>query len=121
MRQRTRRRLPWEKDPTDREANYRRPIDQSEKLRLTIKAVAAVAGFLFIMNMTRDRNEVGAEFSIGVGAPLLVAGIVDVIWTMRGRLEHVFIESRSMQLVAHSAMAVLGTAMVVAGLVVKGT
>jgi hypothetical protein len=121
MSQPSRRRLPWEKDPADREANYRRPIAQSEKIRLTIKAAAVVAGFLFIMSATRDRTDVGAEFAIGAGGPLLVAGILDVLWTIRGRLEHVFIESRPMQLASHSGMAAVGAALVIAGLVAKGT
>jgi hypothetical protein len=120
MKQRSRRRLPWEKDPADREANYRRPVAQSEKVRLTIKVVAVVAGFLFIMGATRDRTDVGAEFAIGVGVPLVIAGVIDVLWTMRGQLEHVFLESKSMQLAAHSAMALVGMAMITAGLIAKG-
>lgn len=116
-----RRRFPWEKDPADREANYRRPIAQDEKIRLTSKAAAAVAGFLFIMNMTKDRVDVGAEFALGIGAPLLLAGILDVIWTLRGRLEHVFIESRTMQIAAHSTMAAVGAGLVLAGAIAKAT
>ena len=120
MKQRSRRRLPWEKDPADREANYRKPIAQSEKIRLTIKAAAVVAGFFFIMNATRDRSDVGSEFAIGVGVPLMIAGAIDVVWTMRGQLEHVFLESRPMQLAAHAGMAVVGITMVVGGLLAKG-
>lgn len=119
MNQPSRRRLPWEKDPTDKEANYRRPVAQSEKIRLTIKAAVVVAGFLFIMSATKDRNDVGAEFAIGAGAPLFVAGVIDVWWTARGLVEHVFIESRRMQLAAHSAMALVGMALVAGGLVAK--
>ena len=121
MKQRTRKRLPWEKDPADREANYRKPIAPPEKVRLTTKAVAVVAGFLFIMDATKDRSDVGSEFAIGVGVPLLIAGVIDVVWTMKGRLEHIFLESKPMQLAAHSAMALIGAAMVVAGLLAKGT
>lgn len=121
MTERPRLRLPWEKDPTDREANYRRPVAQDEKVRLTLKAAAAVAGFLFIMSMTRDGDDVGAELGIGVGAPLLLAGVLDVVWTLRGRLEHVFIESRPLQLAAHAAMAAVGLSLLVAGLIAKGT
>ena len=120
MKQPSRRRLPWEKDPADKEANYRKPIAQSEKIRLTIKAAAVVAGFFFIMRATRDRSDVGAEFAIGVGVPLMIAGVIDVVWTMRGQLEHVFLESRPMQLAAHSAMAVVGVGMIAAGLIAKG-
>ena len=120
MSQRSRLKLPWEKDPTDREANYRRPVAQHERVRLTVKGLAAVAGFLFIMNFTQDRQDVGAEFLIGIGAPLLVAGALDVVWTLRGRLEHVFIESRALQLAAHGAMAAIGAAMLVTGVVAKG-
>lgn len=120
MKQGSRRRLPWEKDPADREANYRKPVPQSEKVRLTIKGAAVVAGFLFIMEATKDRSDVGPEFAIGVGMPLLVAGAIDVVWTIKGRLEHVFLESKPMQVAAHFAMALIGAAMVVAGLLAKG-
>lgn len=120
MKQRSRRRLPWEKDPADREANYRKPVPQSEKVRLTIKGAAVVGGFLFIMETTKDRSDVGAEFAIGVGLPLLVAGAIDVLWAMKGRLEHVFIESKSMQLGVHGGMALIGAVMVGAGLLAKG-
>jgi hypothetical protein len=116
----TRRRLPWEKDPNDREANYRKPIAQDEKVRLTAKGASVLAGFFFIMTMTEDRVDVGAEFAIGIGAPLLLAGVLDVIWTLRGRLEHVFLESKASQLAAHGAMALVGGALLVAGVVGKG-
>ena len=113
--------LPWDKDPHDKEANYKRPIPQDEKVRLTAKAAAVVAGFLFVMNETRDRQDVGAEFLIGIGGPLALAGVLDLIWTMRGRLEHVFIESRTLQLVSHAALALLGAAMLVGGLVARSS
>lgn len=119
MSDRPRRRLPWEKDPNDREANYRRPIPEHEKIRLVVKAAAVVGAFLFIKTMTSDRTDVGAEFLIGVGAPVLIAGVLDVIWTLRGRLEHVFIEGRAMQLIAHGATALLGAAMVIFGVIAK--
>ena len=115
------RRFPWEKDPNDREANYRRPIAEHEKVRLVAKAASVVGAFFFIRSMTADHRDVGAEFLIGVGAPLLLAGTLDLIWTIRGRLEHVFIESRSLQLAAHGALAVLGLAMVFAGAIAKMT
>ena len=113
-------RLPWEKDPHDKEANYRRPIPKDEKLRLLLKAAATVAGFMFVMSATRDRADIGAEFLIGIGAPLLLSGVLDVIWTLRGRLEHVFIESRPLQLASHGLMAVIGAAMLIGGLVIRG-
>ena len=113
--------LPWEKDPNDREANYRRPVAQHEKVRLTVKGASAAAAFLFIMSMTRDRRDVGAEFLIGLGAPLLIAGTMDLVWTLQERLEHIFIESRTLQLAAHTGMALVGAGMLTAGLVAKGT
>ena len=113
--------LPWEKDPNDREANYKRPIAQHEKVRLTVKGASAAAAFLFIMYMTRDRQDVGAEFLIAIGAPLLIAGVMDLVWTLQDRLEHIFIESRALQLAAHGAMAIIGAAMLTAGVVAKGS
>ena len=114
-------RLPWEKDPNDKEANYRRPIPDHEKIRLLAKGASVVAAFFFITNTTKDRSDVGAEFLIGVGGPLLLAGVLDLIWTLRGQLEHVFIESRSLQLASHSLVATIGVAMLGAGLVAKLT
>lgn len=111
----------WQRDPNDREANYRRPIAQEERIRLGIKGALAFGGFLYVMSMTRDRTDVGAEFLIGIGAPLLVAGTIDAIWTLRGRLEHVFLESRPLQLAAHWGLAALGLTMVVAGTIAKMT
>ena len=112
-------RLPWDRDPNDKEANYRRPIPVYEKGRLLVKAAAAGAGLFFVINATRDRADIGAEFLIGIGGPLLLAGLLDVIWTQRGWLEHVFIESRPMQLGFHSLMAVVGAGMLVGGLVAR--
>ena len=120
-RPRSRLRNPWERDPNDKEANYRRPVATSEKVRLTAKAAAAVAGFLFIMTATRDRNDVGAEFAIGIGGPLLIAGALDVVWTLQGRIEHLFIESRPLQLAAHAGMALVGVALVAAGALAKAS
>ena len=121
MSDRPRPRLPWEKDEHDAEANYRKPIAQDEKLRLVVKAAAAFAGFLFVMNATQDGTDVGAEFLIGIGAPVLLAGVLDLVWTLGGRLEHVFIESRPFQIAAHAAMAVIGGALLVAGVVARAT
>lgn len=121
MSRRAGRRLPWEKDPKDREANYRRPIAQHEKVRLTIKAASVVAAFAFIKTMTADGRDIGAEFLIGVGSPVLLSGLLDLLWTLQGRLEHVLIESRALQLAAHSAMAIGGLALLVAGAIAKGT
>lgn len=121
MRDRPRPRLPWEKDPNDREANYRRPIEQTEKVRLVLKAVAVLGAFLFIKSATADRSDVGSEFLIGIGAPLIVAGVLDFVWTVRGRLEHTFIESRPLQLAAHAGMGLLGAGMMAAGLIARTT
>ena len=116
---RPRARLPWEKDPNDREANYRRPVAQHEKVRLTLKAASVVAAFAFVRLATRDRQDVGAELIIALGGPLLLAGALDTIWTLQGRLEHVFIESRPLQLAAHAGLAAAGLALLLAGLVAK--
>ena len=78
-----------------------------------------LVAFFFITNTTKDRSDVGAEFLIGFGAPLLLAGALDLVWTLRGRLEHVFIESRPLQLASHAVVAVVGAGMLVAGLVAK--
>ena len=120
LRKRTRR-APWQRDPNDREANYRRPIPQHEKVRLTIKGAAAVAGFLFVMSATRDRHDVGAELLIGVGAPLVVAGYIDLIATLEGRLDHIFIDSRPLQIASHIGVALAGAVMVVVGFLARAS
>ena len=48
-----------------------------------------------------------------------LAGVLDLIWTQRGWLEHVFIESRPLQLGFHTLMAVIGAAMLIGGLVIR--
>ena len=111
-------RWPWEKDPTDREANYRRPVRVAERARLTIKVAAVVAAFFWIKVVTADRSDVGAEFLIGVGAPLAIAGVVDLVWTMRGQLDHVFIDDERLQIAVHGAVAVAGVVMMVVGAVI---
>lgn len=113
-------RWPWEKDPTDREANYRRPVRVAERARLTVKAAAVVAAFFWIKAMTRDGLDVGAEFLIGVGTPVLVAGSIDLVWTIRGELEHIFVQERTAQLALHAATAMVGVGMIVAGVVTHG-
>lgn len=119
MSRRRRARLPWEKDPNDREANYKRPVPQHEKVRLLLKAASVVGAFAFVRTVTRDRSDVGAELLIALGGPLLLAGVLDAIWTLQGRLEHVFIESRPLQLAAHGGVAALGLGLLLAGLIAK--
>lgn len=114
-------RVPWDRDPNDKEANYRRPIPVYEKGRLLAKAAAAGAGLYFVINATRDRADIGAEFLIGLGGPLLLAGVLDVIWTLRGWIEHVFIESRPLQLGFHTLMAVTGATMLIGGLITRAS
>lgn len=121
MTQRSRLRLPWEKDPNDREGNYRKPIAQAEKTRLLAKAAAVVGAFLFIRDATGDGKDVGAEFGIGIGAALVIAGVLDLVWTFRGELEHVFIDSRPLQLLSHGAVAVAGLTLLAGGLIARGT
>lgn len=108
-------RWPWEKDPADREANYRRPVRIEERLRLTIKGAAVVAAFFWIKSVTQDRHDVGAEFLIGVGGPVLLAGVVDLVWTLRGKLDHIFISDRRAQIAVHTATVVAGVGLLVAG------
>ena len=110
--------LPWEKDPTDREANYRRPVRVAERLRLTIKAAVVVAAFFWIKAVTKDHHDVGAEFLIGVGVPVAVAGLIDTVWTARGQLDHIFISDERLQRIAHVGTAAVGVVMVVAGTVI---
>jgi hypothetical protein len=50
-----------------------------------------------------------------IGVALTAVGIMDLLWTWRGKLEHVFIENRSAQLAAHGALVVVGATMAIVG------
>ena len=115
LRRRTRKRWPWDKDPDDREANYRRPIPMSERIRLVAKAAAVVAAFLYVRATTADGSNVGAKLLVAIGAVLVVAGSVDLAWTLRGKLDHVFITSRRLQVAAPAAVLAAGAAMLFGG------
>ena len=104
---------PWERDPNDKEANYRRPIPPAERIRLGLKGAIVVGVFLAIRAAV-DRSDPGPKLLVIVGAALALVGLIDLVWTVRGNLEHVFIESRPAQLAAHGALALGGVALALA-------
>jgi hypothetical protein len=112
---RGRAKFPWERDAGDHEATYKRAVPFHERARLGLKGAIVIASYMVIKEMTNDRIDVGAKLALVIGAALVLVGIMDLLWTWRGKLEHVFIESRSGQLAAHSALIVVGAAMAIGG------
>jgi hypothetical protein len=110
---RSRARFPWERDPGDLEANYKKPVEFHERARLGLKGAIVVASFLVIKEWTEDRVDVGAKLLVVVGIVLVLVGIIDLVETRRGKLEHVFIEDRSAQLWWHGGLAASGAMLAV--------
>ncbi|MGH2808766.1 MAG: hypothetical protein ACRDKT_15990 [Actinomycetota bacterium] len=114
---RPRAKFPWERDTGDREAMYKRPIPFHERARLGLKGAIVVASYFVIKEMTRDRLEVGAKILVVIGIALVLVGLMDVLWTWRGKLEHVFVDDRRLQFAVHAAWMVAGAALAIGGAV----
>jgi hypothetical protein len=112
---RGRAKFPWERDAGDHEATYKRAIPFHERARLGLKGAIVIVSFVVIRDTTANRVDVGAKLGVVIGTALVLVGIMDVLWTWRGKLEHVFIESRAGQFAAHGALIFIGLAMAVAG------
>jgi hypothetical protein len=115
-------RLPWENDPNDREANYRRPVPQIEIVRIGAKFVWAgvVGGWLWFA--TRDRCEVdqlhdicrpiatnaGAKLSLAVGAIMTVAAVIDLLYLRSHEIELIFARTKSQQVAGRMVLLAVG-------------
>ena len=107
--------LPWEKDPHDHEANYRKPVPVAERVRVAIKAAAVVGAGVAFRFATLDRTHEGAKLLIAVGAALLVAGITDLVYMRTHELELIFLTSPRQQRLVHAGVTVAGVLLLVAG------
>jgi hypothetical protein len=112
---RGRAKFPWERDSGDHETTYKRAIPFHERARLGLKGAIVIASFMVIRETTKDRVDVGPKLAAVIGIALVLVGIMDVLWTWRGKLEHVFIETRSAQFAAHGALIAVGGLMAIAG------
>ena len=108
-------RLPWERDPNDREANYRKPVPAAERYRIGIKAAAVVLAGVIYRFASLDRSEEGAKLVMAIGAALLVAGVTDLIYMRNHELELIFLKSTKQQRLVHIGMAMAGIALLAAG------
>ena len=110
-------RWPWEKDPNDRELNYRRPVPAHERVGLALKGVAVlVAAIWFQSRSGADQNE-GAALAVAAGGVLAAVGLIDLVTAAKGRLEQIFLPSRGAQMMVRAVLLVAGLVVLVAGAV----
>ena len=107
--------LPWEKDPDDREANYRKPIPRRELIRLYAKAALVVAAGMWFKFASETRSHEGAKLSLALGAALVGAGLVDLFFLRRHEIEQIFLTSRRQQIAVRAVVLLAGLALLVAG------
>ena len=112
---RRRQRWPWEKDPNDRELNYRRPIPLHERLRLALKGGAAVVAALWFRSKIGGGENEGAALAVAVGGVVAMMGSIDLGAAAKGRLEQIFLPSRAAQMIAQAILAVTGLVVLVLG------
>ena len=108
--------LPWERDPNDLEANYKRPVPEAERYRIGIKAGAAVLAAVAFRFAIADRSDEGAKFAMAVGAALLVAGITDLVYMQKHDLELIFLKTKAQQQLVQRLVVAGGVLLVLAGL-----
>ena len=107
--------LPWEKDPDDLEANYRKPIPRRELIRLYLKAALGVTAGLWFKFASETRSHEGAKLALAVGAALMGVGLVDLLYLRRYEIEQIFLTSRRQQIVVRVVVLLAGLALLVGG------
>lgn len=107
--------LPWEKDPNDREANYRRPVPRADIIRLGVKTAIAVTAGLGFRLVSLDGKDEGAKLVAALGVALLGAGIADLVYMRTNELEQIFLKSVGQQRLVAAAVAALGLILLVVG------
>jgi hypothetical protein len=107
--------LPWEKDPNDREANYKRPVPAAERYRIGIKAFAALAAAIAVRFWVEDRSAQGAKLTIALGATLLIAAVTDLVYMRKHDLELIFLKTPEQQRLVQKGVVVAGLALLAAG------
>ena len=107
--------LPWEKDPDDREANYRRPVPRRELIRLYAKAVLVVLAGLWFKLASETRSHEGAKLALAFGAALTGTALIDLLYLRRFEIDQIFLTSRTQQVAARGVVLVVGLGLLVAG------
>lgn len=125
------------KDPSDHEANYRKPIRRSEMVRLLLRGLVVGAAFLWFrrygpprlpMNfgiadaasskgLVQPQEHEGAAAAIALGWCLLAFGVIGVVAAARGELEEIFVSGNRRQIALQGALTTLGGAVMAAGIV----
>ena len=108
--------LPWEHDPNDLEANYKRPIPRADVIRLTVKAAVAVAAGVAWRFAILDGMHEGAKLVIALGVALAFAGVADLVYMQRYELEQIFLTSRESQILVRIGLAAGGVVLLAAGM-----
>ena len=114
---RRRQRWPWEKDPNDRELNYRRPVPRHERLRLALKGGAAIVAALWFRSKIGTGQNEGAALAVAFGGVIAFAGLVDLVAAAKGRLEQIFLPNRNAQMIVQAVLLIAGLSVLVAGAV----
>jgi hypothetical protein len=109
----SRARWPWEKqqDPRD---THRLPVAFHERIRIGIKGATVLVAFLFVRESTENGIGIGSKIALAFGAVLVVFGVMDLLWTRRGLIDHIFVESHAAQIKVHAATAIGGALIVIA-------
>lgn len=109
--------LRQKRDPYDREANYRRPIERADVVRLTTKVVLVVAAGVWFKFASDTPVHEGAKLVIALGLALVGAGVTDLLYLRTHEIEQMFLDSRTAQVRARWMLVALGVGLVVAALV----
>lgn len=107
--------LPWERDPHDLEASYRKPVPRADGIRLGIKAAAVVGAGVGFRFWILDRTHEGAKLVIALGGALLVAGLTDLVYLRRHELDLIFLRGKRQQRMLQTALAGVGAALLLLG------
>ncbi|HYI44571.1 MAG TPA: hypothetical protein VE174_03810 [Actinomycetota bacterium] len=109
--------LRQKRDPNDREANYRRPIDRWDVIRLSAKALLVGACGVWFKFASDDRANEGAELTLAAGVALVGAGLIDLAYMRSHDIDQMFLNTRPMQSAARWGLVVVGIGLVTAALV----
>ena len=109
--------LPWERNPHDREANYRKPVPRAEGLRVGIKGAAIVGGGVAYRFAILDRTHEGAKLILVAGAAMLIAGITDLVYLRSHEIDRIFLKTTAQQRAVQWTLVAAGVVLLVMGAV----
>lgn len=108
-------RPPWQKDPDDREANYKRPIKRADQIRLLARGIVIAVAYLWFRTREQTGDHEGAAAAAALGACIAFAGSLGVWAARRGELEEIFFSSRRHQVWAQALLTGSGLLIFVLG------